>query len=421
MEKKKVKGIKNLKNTCFINAVVQSLYLIKPFKNYISKAIPQTFLLKYVESLQEKDPSYKLVFELKILFNLFREESQVIIPTQFVKSSFALFTGEKPYTQQDSQEYLYLLLDKISSEISDIFEETPSIISETFDGEISTVYKCLTDNCQEIRDQNFLQIALPVPQNIFQSNLLNDLHEYQDVIVKHESSCMEKILSFCRRNRASSVYDCLRLYFSTQNLAECPKCEKINHCELQEKFKKLPNYLIISLKRFESNGKNSSKLSNRIYMPENLNLQEFTSENNPEYELSSLINHRGGVGRGHYTAYIKKKSQWYFTNDSSVKPCTWESAFKSQCYIAIYSRRILKINKVISGDFYLPKQIINKYLHLYEPGTTSLKGFICSHGKVSKKSMENTIGVDKNTANQVLKILENPMEIEGLHECEESI
>ena len=74
---------------------------------------------------------------------------------------------------------------------------------------------------------------------------------------------------------------------------------------------KLPNYLIIHLKRFSHRGGmfGSRKITELVDFPvENLNMKRHVV--NPDdksviYDLYGVSNHYGSMGGGHYTAFCK--------------------------------------------------------------------------------------------------------------------
>lgn len=105
-----------------------------------------------------------------------------------------------------------------------------------------------------------------------------------------------------------------------------------------------PNYLIINLKRFSQTGYYLSKNSKRISFGEFLDLDDFMIHAVPKendellerylkakedgwearfrYRLYGIVCHSGGMGGGHYIAYmcytIKDKRRWYYASDSHV-------------------------------------------------------------------------------------------------------
>jgi ubiquitin carboxyl-terminal hydrolase 8 len=86
-------------------------------------------------------------------------------------------------------------------------------------------------------------------------------------------------------------------------------------------FWNFPKILVITLKRFSSDGTN--KITSLIDFPlDNLDLSKYVKGYNPHqyiYDLYGVCNHIGGVMGGHYTSFVKNsEEQWIHYNDTSV-------------------------------------------------------------------------------------------------------
>jgi Ubiquitin carboxyl-terminal hydrolase len=94
----------------------------------------------------------------------------------------------------------------------------------------------------------------------------------------------------------------------------------------QSHFDIAPDSLIISLKRFKRENGVTSKIKQQIKFPRN-GMIDLTSAfkdgvvpdgQSPFYEITTVINHHGGYGGGHYTASVRKGSSFERCNDSRV-------------------------------------------------------------------------------------------------------
>jgi len=65
-----------------------------------------------------------------------------------------------------------------------------------------------------------------------------------------------------------------------------------------------------------------------------------TAHDKPPYLLRSLIVHSGGVGGGHYTAYIRAQNgSWYFCDDcQQPRPAPEAEVLSAQAYLLFYER-----------------------------------------------------------------------------------
>ncbi|KAI6649306.1 Ubiquitin carboxyl-terminal hydrolase 4 isoform X2 [Oopsacas minuta] len=128
--------------------------------------------------------------------------------------------------------------------------------------------------------------------------------------------------------REIHLADCIKLFTEKEILSKddpwyCPVCEDFRQASKQLELWKIPDCLVIHLKRFSYNQYWRDKLDSLIHYPLELDMTEYTlskAQVSLQYELYGVSNHFGGLGGGHYTAYAKQKnnSKWYNFDDSSV-------------------------------------------------------------------------------------------------------
>jgi ubiquitin carboxyl-terminal hydrolase 4/11/15 len=150
---------------------------------------------------------------------------------------------------------------------------------------------------------------------------------------------------------AIKVTDCLELFTRREVLTGseswiCPSCD-----ERRDAFKdlglwRLPRVLILQLKRFSSDGKTRTKLEEFVDFPlRDLALEEWASngaEKGSAYDLFAVVNHVGGLGGGHYTAFAKDlhSEQWFSFDDARVAPVPRDRVASSAAYILFYRKQI---------------------------------------------------------------------------------
>mmetsp|Transcript_29018 Transcript_29018/g.51901 ORF Transcript_29018/g.51901 Transcript_29018/m.51901 type:complete len:1011 (-) Transcript_29018:45-3077(-) len=145
-----------------------------------------------------------------------------------------------------------------------------------------------------------------------------------------------------------TLFDCLRQSSLPEKLDRdntwyCNQCKE--HVEATKTYQlfKLPEILVIALKRFKSRGLWNEKLNAFVDFPvEGLDLSEFALGNQsqpPIYDLYAVSNHYGGMGGGHYTAFIKwqEDGRWYEMDDGSVSLAS--KVVTPAAYILFYKRR----------------------------------------------------------------------------------
>ncbi|KAJ3253421.1 Ubiquitin carboxyl-terminal hydrolase 15 [Boothiomyces macroporosus] len=127
----------------------------------------------------------------------------------------------------------------------------------------------------------------------------------------------------------------------------CSKCKEHQPTKKKLTVYSTPDILVIHLKRFSSTGRygSRSKLEDFVDAPINgLDMSKLTtSAGNPEdkvYDLFAVSNHFGGLGGGHYTAYIKNPldGEWYDCDDSRVTLLDSKVMTKA-AYLLFYKRR----------------------------------------------------------------------------------
>ncbi|KAG0263152.1 CSN-associated deubiquitinating enzyme Ubp12 [Actinomortierella ambigua] len=151
--------------------------------------------------------------------------------------------------------------------------------------------------------------------------------------------------------KAISLEDCLAEYTKEEQLGEddlwyCPSCKEHRQATKKLDIWKLPDLLVVHLKRFSHTRSWRDKIDAFVDFPimgldlRGKALQEEGDEN--IYDLYAVSNHMGGLGGGHYTAYAKnaKADEWFNFDDSHVSPVNKVDSIKSSnAYLLFYRRR----------------------------------------------------------------------------------
>lgn len=90
----------------------------------------------------------------------------------------------------------------------------------------------------------------------------------------------------------------------------CPQCKERRQASKKLDLWRLPEVLVIHLKRFSYSRSMKHKLETFVNFPiHDFDLTNYIANKNNAsrqlYELYALTNHYGGMGSGHYTAHIK--------------------------------------------------------------------------------------------------------------------
>ncbi|XP_054036363.1 ubiquitin carboxyl-terminal hydrolase 19 isoform X7 [Dryobates pubescens] len=182
------------------------------------------------------------------------------------------------------------------------------------------------------------------------------------LVESKELECVEDPGSASEAARAGhfTLEQCLNLFTKPEVLAPeeawyCPKCKQHREASKQLMLWRLPNVLIIQLKRFSFRSFIwRDKINDMVDFPvRNLDLSKFCigrkgEQQLPMYDLYAVINHYGGMIGGHYTAYARlpsdKNSQrsdvgWRLFDDSTVTTVDESQVVTRYAYVLFYRRR----------------------------------------------------------------------------------
>ncbi|XP_075039657.1 ubiquitin carboxyl-terminal hydrolase 19 isoform X2 [Mixophyes fleayi] len=167
-----------------------------------------------------------------------------------------------------------------------------------------------------------------------------------------------------------TLEQCLNLFTKPEVLAPeeawyCPKCNQHREASKQLMLWRLPNILIIQLKRFSFRTFIwRDKINDLVDFPvRGLDLTTFCigqkeDHQRPIYDLYAVINHYGGMIGGHYTAYARlpndKNSQrndvgWRLFDDSTVTTVDESQVVTRYAYVLFYRRRNSPVERPSRG------------------------------------------------------------------------
>jgi ubiquitin carboxyl-terminal hydrolase 9/24 len=208
-------------------------------------------------------------------------------PKNFCKV-FTNFDGSpiNPGEQMDADEFFNNLMDKLEAELKKSNQE--NVIKRTFGGTL--VQEIISSECdhRSTRESPFLTINLEVKG------------------ISGIAQSLEKLIS-------GEILD-------GENKYKCETCEKKVKAMKRESIKKLPNKLILVLKRFDYQFETHTKIKLNSYceFPEKIDLRKYTQEylnedpsqnrkpdNYYNFSLRGVNIHRGTAEYGHYYSLIK--------------------------------------------------------------------------------------------------------------------
>ncbi|ESQ33499.1 hypothetical protein EUTSA_v10006750mg [Eutrema salsugineum] len=244
--------------------------------------------------------------------------------------------------------------------IPDVADETPGSLSprDTETGDIAV------DDDKELSFNLFLSDYSFSPK-LLESDLVVNPRSVTKVIVKwnekehekYDSSYLDDLpevhkTSFSAkkiRQEETSLFSCLEAFLAEEPLGPddmwyCPACKEHRQANKKLDLWKLPDILVIHLKRFTYSRYFKNKIDTFVNFPiHDLDLSKYVKNKDGQtylYELYAISNHYGGLGGGHYTAYAKlmDEKKWYDFDDSHVSAIDESEIMTPAAYVLFYQR-----------------------------------------------------------------------------------
>ncbi|CAK58706.1 unnamed protein product (macronuclear) [Paramecium tetraurelia] len=316
-------GLCNLGATCYINSLLQQLFMNIQFRKGIlngqilikTELGMQLIITNYANQEQIESLNEHTLFQLQLVFIQLQESvKQYINPNQFIKTLKG-FDGQQinPLIQEDCNEFFNLLTGKLEQDLKHTVEQ--NLIQQSFGGTLVNEIKSLESDCDFSKEteEPFLTVSVEIKNK-------KSLYEALDLFVK------------------SDVLDGENQYF-------CDEVQRKIDAEKRCYFTKLPKTFIFHLKRFEFdfNTNTRSKINDYWEFPLELNMFKWTRDNIVEhqqledfteymYVLKGVLVHTGSAEGGHYFSYIRDgKNQWFEFNDKLITPFDTQN-LKEKCF-----------------------------------------------------------------------------------------
>ncbi|XP_027961323.1 ubiquitin carboxyl-terminal hydrolase 44 [Eumetopias jubatus] len=341
-----------------------------------------------MELIQRREPSSQyisLCHELHTLFQVMWSGKWALVsPFAMLHSVWRLIPAFRGYAQQDAQEFLCELLDKIQHELETtgtrlpaliptsqrkLIKQVLNVVNNIFHGQLLSQVTCLACDNKSNTIEPFWDLSLEFPER-YQCNGKDSASQpclVTEMLAKFtETEALEGKIYVC--DHCNSKHR--RFSSKSVVLTEAQKQLMICH---------LPQVLRLHLKRFRWSGRNNrEKIGVHVGFEEILNMEPYCCRESlkslrPEcfiYDLSAVVMHHGkGFGSGHYTAYCYNSEGgfWVHCNDSKLSMCTMDEVCKAQAYILFYTQRVTENGH----SKLLPPELLSGSQHPSEEADTS--------------------------------------------------
>ncbi len=322
-------GLINMGNSCYLNAAIQCLSNVISLTEYFLSG-------DYTEDIDTTRKEYKMCREYYRILNGLWEDNCVIKPISFKQTLVQYKSEFSGFGQHDSQEVLTTLIGLLHDAL--YYE-----VNITHQGTIKNNLDKMEIDSIKIWGEHFKKQyskILEIFYGQFHSRLIcttcngytNNFDPFCSVTVPITAKC-------------HNIYDCFDEYskveiLNNDNKWKCEHCKNLTNAAKTISIWKLPNVLIIVLKRFNY-GMCSVKIGKNIEFPlEELDLKKYVDgydKYNALYECFAVINHVGSTNFGHYYAYCKNMNgKWYEYDDADVTEL--KDIPSNNAYVIFYRR-----------------------------------------------------------------------------------
>lgn len=351
-----VRGLFNLGETCYMNAVLQMMIHNQLLSSYflgsghpvhtcpISK-IPDK---KADSDSDEDDEDDEPRREHKVcvacaMTEVFSDAkmADVSVPAWAVNLLYASWKAIPHMAgkgQQDAQEWFIMIVDKLHESVRPSLDKKGRcrcFFHKVFFGRLYSEVTC--DTCQAVSrmQEPYSSISL----------------DFKKQVKKKKKSLPPDV-----KTAVPNILECLKAYTTPESLPaeeyKCRNCGVPRSASKRLRIRKLPAILCVHVKRFGTKVVNNvymeEKYGGKIDFPLTLNMSPFTTSHSANdarkftYDLECVVVHQGEhIQNGHYFAFCKQDDRWFRFDDEIVTATTTEDVLRQEAYLLFYSLRLI--------------------------------------------------------------------------------
>ncbi|XP_053561311.1 ubiquitin carboxyl-terminal hydrolase 49 [Bombina bombina] len=381
-----VTGLRNLGNTCYMNSILQVLSHLQKFRecfltldtsekeellaktgtngnllvgDRVVGSLPQGGLGLYgkssigkLELIQPKEPSTKhlsLCHELHTLFRVMWSGKWALVsPFAMLHSVWSLIPAFRGYDQQDAQEFLCELLDKVQQELESegskhrilipisqrkLTKQVLKVVNTIFHGQLLSQVTCLTCSYKSDTVEPFWDLSLEFPERY------HSLEKGIAPVTITECTLTEMLAKFTETEALEGrIYACDQC--NSRRRKSSPKPLLLSEAKKQLMIFRLPQVLRLHLKRFRVLCTLDTKNKLRETPAANAANMDFQLEQ-AKTRLCATVKR---------ITLQRHKGFWVHCNDSKLNMCSVEEVCRTQAYILFYTQRSNTQSDVLGGN-----------------------------------------------------------------------
>lgn len=354
-------GLMNMGNTCYLNTLLQCMVHSEHLRTYLLKKhhCDDSEFRNHIEC-------YPLLIEFGLLFHQMWELKQSLVPKRFLTIMHRLSPDYLSYGhQQDINESWCWLIDQLQKEHEKIPVQTEERLAQTL---WSLEYLKVTHSIVEDARENWdFHRQCINAWSVFHKKRLSHF----DWIQSHEGLLVNQVcckacgkiyhnyepftsltLEMPENKDTCHLSDCFQSYLKTEVLNQhhkewkCDDCEKYTPADKIIRFWKVPECLVILLKRFTyTMDGGQRKINTGIDIPFEFEFMmgtELLPIKNKKYKLKAMGNHYGNIHGGHYDSICLHNDQWWRMDDLHMEHIhetkdQWSKG-NTTCYMLFYER-----------------------------------------------------------------------------------
>lgn len=307
-------GLPNIRNTCYLNTTIQCLFSNRLFS----------------EKLKQLSNDYSSNDTLTgCLKSLLIDEKKLI----HVKNLIRILQQKNDWfnflEHNDINEFILILFEQLNQ---DLYLNKNNRVTTALQLKLPSTKH---NSCEFVKNVNKSWKRFCKDENTWFNDMSTGLLVNQIICgncrkIFHNFETF-RVLDVQIPREVDSLTGCLENYFAKQYINEaetenssywkCTNCNKSSKSTKSCKLIKVPEILILSLKRFKYVESKKHFIKNNVHIdiPNELDIDQFSITNYPVYRISAMANHMGNLSGGHYNAFCVNEEKVYLADDECVQ------------------------------------------------------------------------------------------------------